>query len=249
MADAHTRLFHELLEPLLRLDLNGVQFRILLWVARNSYGRSGARFAAFSWRGMATDLKADRRGVSRQGADLIKRGILRMNGGQEIGIDKHKIRSLGLGQLSQGDNCPMGQNGTKEGTTVPGVILIVKEKRKSAVPAQVIQPQGKDPSVRAIIDHFSQRCQEVRGFKPAINGGKDGKAVKAALADGETSGTLKALIDWFLQSKKADDLGVALSTALSAHSRNLFRQGRAQRPADDEAARTRAYMQQTEAAA
>ena len=124
-----------------------------------------------------------------------------------------------------------------------------KEKRKSAVPAQPQQPQGKDHNVKAIIDYFSHRCQELRGFKPAINGGKDGAAVKRALAEGETPEALRAMVDWFLGSKKADELGVALSTALSAHSRNLFRQERARKPGDAALERTHSYLQQTEAAA
>ncbi|MDD5628887.1 MAG: replication protein [Elusimicrobia bacterium] len=248
MADAHTRLFHELLEPMLRLDLTGVQFRIILWVARNSYGRNGARFARYSWRRMAMDFRMDRRGVARLGADLLKRGILRTNEAGEIGIDKHRVRSLALGPQSQGDGSPMGLGCTKEGTTVPGAFLIVKEKRKSA-DAQPTQPQGKDPNVKAIIDYFFQRCREVRGFKPAISGGKDGAAVKSILAAGETPDTLRALVDFYLKSKKADDCGVTLAAALSAHSVNLFRQQHALRPADDADARTRSYLQQTEAAA
>lgn len=128
MADAYTRIFHELLEPLIQLDRPGLQFRILLWVARNSYGRGGEHFAPFSWRRIAKNIKADRRGVARAGAALRRDGLLKLNEAGEIGICKDGIRSLALGQPSQGDNRPRGQDGTKEGTTVPGYSY-KKEKR------------------------------------------------------------------------------------------------------------------------
>lgn len=132
MADAHTRIFHELMEPLLMLDLSGVQFRIIFWVARNSYGWGGKMTTPFSWSKIARDIKADRRGVSRQGADLIARGILLSDDAAAIGINKAGVRSLALGQPSRGwDKNPMGQKATKMGTTVPGAILIVKERKET----------------------------------------------------------------------------------------------------------------------
>ncbi|MFA5140426.1 MAG: hypothetical protein WC728_14435 [Elusimicrobiota bacterium] len=140
--DAHTRIFHELLEPLLRLDLTGVQFRIILWVARNSYGRGGAFFAPYSWRRIGKDLRADRRGVARQGADLLQRGILRPGGDGELGISKDGIRSLALGLQSQGDSSPMGLGCTKEGTTVPGYSY--KKEKRNPANAGVVEPSNSN---------------------------------------------------------------------------------------------------------
>jgi len=41
--------------------------------------------------------------------------------------------------------------------------------------------------------------------------------------------TLKSVIAFFLDSKKADEVGVTLSTALSAHTVNLYQQAQAQK--------------------
>ena len=248
MADAHTRLFHELMEPLLRVQLNGTQFRILLWVARNSYGRSGARFAPCTWGQIARDLGADRTRVSREGRAMLSLGVLRPGEEGEIGIDKDRVKELGGCENARGGAKTHPSENAPQSVTKTHPHSYKKEKRKSAVPAQSTEPKPKDPNVKAIIDYFSQRCQELRGFKPAIAGGKDGATINRALADGDSPEVLKTLVDWFLRSKKADELGVALSTALSAHSRNLFRQQQGRTSSDDAAARTRAYLQQTEAA-
>jgi hypothetical protein len=250
MADAHTRIFHELLEPLLQIDLNGTQLRVIFWTARNTYGRQGEHYAPYSWLQVAREIICERTRVNRAGAELLKQGILCLDESGRIGINKKRIIELGECAKSHSvQSRTVCKNSTQSVRKSHTPTPYEKEKRKSAVPAPTVQPQGEAPNVKAIIDHFSQRCQELRGFKPAINGGKDGAAVKRALAEGETLEALRGLVDWFLRSKKADELGVALSTALSAHSRNLFRQERARRPGDDVAARTRAYLQQTEAAA
>ena len=104
--DPFTPVFHELLEPLVQIDLSGVSLRIILWVIRNSYGRKQARYAAYSWRRVASELHADRRGVARAGTELLSRGILLTSGDGEIGINKAAVKSLAMGQLSQGDNRP-----------------------------------------------------------------------------------------------------------------------------------------------
>ena len=95
MADAHTRLFHELLEPLLRVQLNGTQFRILLWVARNSFGRGGEHFAGYTWGQIARDMGADRTRVSREGRAMLELGVLKPGEEGEIGIDKDRVKELG----------------------------------------------------------------------------------------------------------------------------------------------------------
>ena len=124
MADAHTRIFHEWLEPALRLVLSSIAWRILLWVARNSYGRNGAKSCSLSWRKMASDLCADRSNVRHAGARLIAMGILVKNGANEIGIDKRRVRSLDLGANHPGVKLPMGSNYHKPwGQTTQGLSI------------------------------------------------------------------------------------------------------------------------------
>jgi phage replication O-like protein O len=92
--DTYTPLFNELLKPLMRLSINGTQFRIILWTARNSYGWSKSRATQFSWSSIAKDIKTSRTAVSREGRELLKQNILIINENGEIGINKRKIKEL-----------------------------------------------------------------------------------------------------------------------------------------------------------
>lgn len=97
---------------------------------------------------------------------------------------------------------------------------IASSKNKDAsLPSQ---EKKTDPRVKTLIDYFFQTCKEVKGFEPAING-KDGKIVKEILKD-SSEDTLKSVISFFLDNKKADEVGITLSTALSAHTINLYKQ-------------------------
>ncbi len=103
MSDPHTRIFHELLEPMLRIGLNGTQFRILLWVMRNSYGRMGAKSADYTWGRIARDIRSDRPNVSRGGRAMLEMGVLKVvAAGGEIGINKSRIIELGGGAKTHG---------------------------------------------------------------------------------------------------------------------------------------------------
>ncbi|MFA6318391.1 MAG: hypothetical protein WC943_13360 [Elusimicrobiota bacterium] len=120
--DHYTRVFHELMEPLITIDLTGIELRIILWTARNSYGRKGAHFTQkpLSWRLIAKEIAADRRCVARKGAGLIERGILRLDTEGCLGIDKHRIRSLALGPQTPGSTDPGVYRPPREGSTDPG---------------------------------------------------------------------------------------------------------------------------------
>jgi len=65
----------ELLESLLRGRLNGIQWRIMAWVVRQTYGWN-RRFVAFSWYRIALDLGASRPAVYRAGKALLATRML-----------------------------------------------------------------------------------------------------------------------------------------------------------------------------
>jgi len=79
MSYAHTdrfvRLPSQLLDNLLRLPLNGVEWRIVFWVIRQTIGWNRAA-TTFSWYRIAKDLKLDRAGVYRAGNWLCGAGVL-----------------------------------------------------------------------------------------------------------------------------------------------------------------------------
>src|SRR5882672_6073138 len=90
MAGAQTerfvRLPTALLEALVRVRLSGSQWRIVLWVIRQTLGWNRST-TAFSWYRIARDLALDRGGLLRAGRMLLRSGILYSGGGQ-LGIQE-----------------------------------------------------------------------------------------------------------------------------------------------------------------
>lgn len=84
------RLPTPLLESLLVLPLTGTQWRLLLWVLRQSTGWN-REMTSFSWYRMARDLTLDRGGVARAGQRLLGAGLLRIRGDQ-VGLEQDSAR-------------------------------------------------------------------------------------------------------------------------------------------------------------
>lgn len=76
-------------------------------------------------------------------------------------------------------------------------------------------------SHKNIFEFYVLEVKKQYGISPAINGGKDGRMVQSALKKhGEEK--VKKIIEYYLQSDKAKKIGYDLSTALSAHSINMY---------------------------
>ena len=73
------RVPQQLLETLLPVRLSGLEWRVLLWVLRNTLGWN-RRLTLFSWYAIAQELKANRAAVLRAGRRLIQTGILFKDG-------------------------------------------------------------------------------------------------------------------------------------------------------------------------
>lgn len=97
-ADRFVRLPTELLEALLRVRLSGTQWRILLWVIRQTLGWN-RNTAAFTWYRIARNLALDRGGVLRAGQKLLRSGILYLDGDQ-IGVKDGSTLSQGHGSVT-----------------------------------------------------------------------------------------------------------------------------------------------------
>ena len=77
-ANGFIRLPRIVLEALLKLPLNGTQWRILFWVIRQTYGWH-VNATRFSWYQIAKTLGTDRGGTVRCGNALVSRRILRID--------------------------------------------------------------------------------------------------------------------------------------------------------------------------
>src|SRR5215831_5696783 len=84
--DRFVRLSTELLEALLCSKLTGVQFRIILWVIRNTYGWN-RELTPFSWYQIARNLALNRGSVYRAGETLLESGVLIFQDGR-LGMQK-----------------------------------------------------------------------------------------------------------------------------------------------------------------
>ena len=88
--DRFVRLPTELLEALWQIRLSGVQWRILLWVIRQTYGWD-RQTASFSWYRIARQIRSSRSQAHSEGRRLLGAGILGVNDVQ-IGIQSDVSR-------------------------------------------------------------------------------------------------------------------------------------------------------------
>lgn len=92
-----------------------------------------------------------------------------------------------------------------------------KRKEKKDIVSKADSPHHK------IFEYFVLEVKRQYAVEPAINGGRDGKLVKAALIKhGEEK--VKKIIEYYLQSDKCKEFGFNLSVALSAHTVNKYLQ-------------------------
>jgi len=85
MQDGFSPVPNILLEALLKLDLTGTQWSILMWTLRNTIGWN-RETTHFSWYRIAKDLSMDRGGIVRAGSRLLQANVLCACAG-ELGIE------------------------------------------------------------------------------------------------------------------------------------------------------------------
>lgn len=206
--NGHIDIANEIAEAFSRLQLSGNEWRILWVILRQTYGwhkkTDRISYTQFEQR---TCLK--RRHIQRGLGNLIARDIVtRIGNGRAItyGLQKNFTKWLSLPKMVTNEqivtkkcnlSLPKMVN-TKENTKEK-ILQIHKGESASALPTK----KKTDPGVKIVIDWFACRVEEVRGFKPEI-GGQDAKTVKRLLAKYPEE-TLKNIIAFFLNSKKADE--------------------------------------------
>lgn len=106
-----------------------------------------------------------------------------------------------------------------------------QDHSKTSIEVEVYKKKkisAADPRVATLIDYFSEACQTRKAFKPKIAGQKDGPAVKRFLAS-DSEDDARALIDWYLGSKKCEEHGPNVAVCFSAATINLWRARQANR--------------------
>jgi len=78
-----------------------------------------------------------------------------------------------------------------------------------------------NPDVAELIKSFTEYCENIKGFKPVINYGRDTVMIKRTLQNYSKEDILDCF-DWFLNDKSSDDLSPSISTALASGVFNKF---------------------------
>lgn len=73
--DRFVRISNTLVDALLRAQLSGAQWRVLLWVIRHTHGWN-RRSTSFTWYQVAKDVALDRATAYRAGQALLRAGVL-----------------------------------------------------------------------------------------------------------------------------------------------------------------------------
>lgn len=82
-----------------------------------------------------------------------------------------------------------------------------------------------DPRVKVLKDKFVEYCDNIKGFKPILNHGRDTIILKERLKDYDEDKILDCF-DWFLGNKEYEKFSPGISTCLSANIFNKFLQER-----------------------
>ena len=110
--DRFIRLPTAFLEAALHLPLTGTQWRVLLWIIRQTIGWN-RQTTTFSWYAIAKDLALDRGGVLRAGQRLIRAGLIIICGNQ-IGLvtDAGRWHATKLSPQGEKEMTPVSDDGS-----------------------------------------------------------------------------------------------------------------------------------------
>jgi phage replication O-like protein O len=156
--DPFVRFPTTLLEKLVNTPLNGTQWRILLWVIRQTYGwhRTNCRF---TWYRIAKDLSMDRGGVLRAGTRLLKAGILTVED-DHIGIVDTCHREAMTNDIACADNCH------RERCLQSALLRRAKDSRKERLERNIkisLKQPADFPNVNATRQHLAQPTTPTAG--------------------------------------------------------------------------------------
>lgn len=132
---------------------------------------------------------------------------------------------LGKSILLDDETCPKS-----------GLVVVKDKKDYGTCPKSGQQPVQKvdttketltkentaETGFQQCMNFFLQETEKKKGFRPAFDGG-DGKALKAALKN-NSPGDIRDMIEFYLDSDKANRMGITLKSVFSTHSMNQWKQ-------------------------
>ena len=189
LQNGYARVANEIFEALAKTSLNGSQFRIILAIIRENYGRDGGRkFAHLPTRTLSTMTGLPARSVRRELSRLISIGVLSRLGdtprhlyGFQKDYDKWSLKIRGgADQSDRPDQSDPRTNRTEKAVQSDRngspIILSGRKKKKHAA-----SPHA-DPRFKPILDFYFRRVGEITGSRPDWDGA-DGNQLKAWLKE------------------------------------------------------------------
>lgn len=190
---------------------------------------------------LGCDIKTTRKMFHR----LIEEGYIETNRtpyGHQVWVTKAKkkfgwkIDGFGEGKEVESEE----ERKVKSGRSSKKVVGLSPQKSKNAVGLiktvsvrdsiafqenAISVPEKKENPlpVKKLIDSFYVKCERRLGFKPIINGGRDGMLIKTRLRSGLSEAEIEEVFDYFFTSDKSRD-HPTVSAALSAHTINLAKE-------------------------
>jgi phage replication O-like protein O len=149
--DRFLRISNTLIDALLRAQLSGAQWRVLLWVIRHTHGWNRCS-TSFTWYRLAKDIGLDRAAAYRAGQALLRSGVLVLHE-KELGLEPNSA-NWDRGVLSS-------QPGDARQLWMPGMD-VVREQRKPL--------SGSNATV---VNQQRLRCPETTLFRRAKDSSKD----------------------------------------------------------------------------
>jgi hypothetical protein len=101
-------------------------------------------------------------------------------------------------------------------------IISILPKTKSKIEIAKEEPSNVKPA----FESFVSICQSIKGFKPEINYGIEGKMIKEKLKTYSLD-QLKELFTWYLKSEDSKKFGCTIKIALSNYNFNKWLQSKA----------------------
>ncbi len=199
--NGYTPIANEILEQIVKLKLNGTQFRIIMIIWRYTYGFS-RKESNMSLTFIAKALSIQKKQVYREINKLIDSKIVTIkkeasfNSTRHIAFNKdYQVYQLGNSPL----NRPLSTKETTEQspnqTTEQSPNQTTKKtKNKKQLGEKKISPH------KIVIDYFHNKHFNTLGIDYLMDGGKDGKLMQTLLKTYDVE-FLKSLIDWYFDTE------------------------------------------------
>lgn len=186
LEDGYTRVANEILENIMKVSLNGTQFRIVMAVWRYTYGFQRTKHE-MSISFLSQSINASRGQVDRELSTLISRNILKVvktgeRGARVIMFNKNH---------TQWCDCTLNSGLSSNPRTVPSSTSSTEVSSNPRTKKESIKEKNKENIYVEIINYLNKKAHKRFSPKSAANR----KLINGRIAEGRTLEDFKHVID------------------------------------------------------